>query len=75
MGVCFPDGGGETGSDCGFGPAACQSGLCIKKLSGNVCTQTCDDATPCPETWGCVEQETLDGQTLMVCLPPELLGF
>lgn len=71
--ICFPDGGGELGADCAFGPAACASGYCIKKPSGNVCTVTCaDDPSVCPEDWFCDEQTTVDGKTVAVCLLDDL---
>jgi len=72
--ICFPDGGGTLGSDCEFGPAACQSGLCLKKTTGSECTQTCTQEAGCPEGWSCVSDTTVDGQTLEVCLPDELTG-
>lgn len=71
--VCFPDGGGDVGADCSFGPAACQSGLCIKKDSGNACTAPCDDATPCAAGWSCTPGvTTIDGAVVQVCLPDNL---
>lgn len=71
--VCFPDGGGELGADCSFGPAACESGYCIKKPSGNVCTITCaDDPDVCTDGYVCSEQTTVDGETVSVCLPDDL---
>lgn len=72
--VCFPAGGGEVGADCRFGPAACESGFCIKKASGNVCTATCDvDPDVCPIGWRCEEETTVEGDVAVVCLPEELL--
>jgi hypothetical protein len=59
--VCFPDGGGTLGSDCSFGPAACQTGYCLKKASGNLCTQPCSDAAPCGDGYTCDEATALDG--------------
>ncbi|WP_050724995.1 hypothetical protein [Vulgatibacter incomptus] len=68
--VCFPRGGGELGSDCSFGPAACVGGYCIKKRSGNVCTQACSDKeAPCPEGWACEPHQTVNGKELNVCVP------
>lgn len=68
--VCFPDGGGGTGSACAFGPAACQSHLCLKKDSGNVCTKTCSVDADCPANWTCAEEKMPDGTSVNVCLPP-----
>lgn len=71
--VCFPDGGGETGSDCTFGPAACRSGLCLKKASGSVCTQTCD-AGSCPDGYTCLEETPLGStERGYFCVPDEIL--
>jgi hypothetical protein len=70
--VCFPTGGGLAGADCSFGPAACQSGLCIRKESGPVCTQPCGADGQCPERWVCSPVETVDRQSLSACLPPAL---
>jgi len=72
--VCFPTGGGETGSDCTFGPAACAERLCIKKASGNVCTHPCGTSSDCPAGWSCGETATVDGQRPRVCLPPTVGG-
>ena len=71
--VCFPDGGGGVGSACAFGPAACQSHLCLKKDSGNVCTRACTVDTDCPAQWTCAEEKMPDGTALHVCLPPGTL--
>lgn len=73
-GVCFPKGGGQPGADCTFGPAACESGLCIRKDSGSVCTQACDvdGVAPCPDGWSCTQTATVDNQTVLACLPPSL---
>ncbi|MBS2023833.1 MAG: hypothetical protein JST92_15625 [Deltaproteobacteria bacterium] len=68
--VCFPDGGGDTGAACAFGPAACKSHLCLKKDSGNVCTKTCLTATECPTDWTCDTVNNADGSQSTVCLPP-----
>ena len=68
--VCFPDGGGGTGSSCAFGPAACKSHLCLKKDSGNVCTQSCTASTDCPTSWQCAEESMTDGTKVQVCVPP-----
>ena len=71
--VCFPDGGGGVGSACAFGPAACQSHLCLKKDSGNVCTRPCTVATDCPASWSCAAEKMPDGTSVNVCLPPGTL--
>lgn len=71
--VCFPDGGGEVGADCAFGPAACRSGYCIKKRTGNVCTVTCAADEECPNGWECRTTETVDDQTASVCVVRGLL--
>lgn len=70
--VCFPDGGGKAGADCAFGPAACESGLCIRKDSGPICTQACTADADCPDTWRCNLLQTVDGQSVQACLPPAL---
>jgi len=70
--VCFPNGGGQVGGDCTFGPAACASGLCITKTSGNICTTLCTDSTDCPDTWTCGMHSTVDGQMLQICVSPDL---
>lgn len=67
--VCFPGGGGQVGSDCTFGPAACADRLCIKKESGAVCTRTCAGQADCPDSWRCDTAKTVDGRELTVCLP------
>ncbi len=72
--ICFPAGGGEIGSDCSFGPAACAGRLCLKKESGNVCTQGCADKD-CPAGWTCTLTTTVDGRPdgdgapMRVCVP------
>jgi hypothetical protein len=68
--VCFPDGGGGVGSSCVFGPAACQSHLCLKKDSGNVCTKACTVDADCPDKWVCAQERMPDGTAINVCLPP-----
>jgi len=68
--VCFPSGGGGIGSACAFGPAACQSHLCLKKDSGNVCTGKCEVTADCPDKWTCAEEGMPDGTQVNVCLPP-----
>ncbi len=68
--VCFPDGGGGVGSSCAFGPAACKTHLCLKKESGNVCTQPCKINSDCPAQWNCAEESMPDGSRVTVCLPP-----
>ena len=65
-----PTGGGGVGSACAFGPAACQSHLCLKKDSGNVCTRQCVVDADCPAQWVCAEEKTPDGTLMNVCLPP-----
>ena len=70
--VCFPVGGGQAGAACAFGPAACESGLCIRKGSGPVCTQTCTADAGCPAGWRCAQVLTVDNQSLQACLPPSL---
>ncbi len=72
MDICFPNGGGHIGADCTFGPAACESALCIKKDSGPVCTVTCTDASQCPEGWGCAVVSLVDKRSEQVCLPPSV---
>lgn len=72
--VCFPDGGGDLGSDCTFGPAACKSGYCIKKRSGNLCTESCSDNESCPGGWECRDQETVDGNRAQVCVRSDLVN-
>jgi hypothetical protein len=68
--VCFPSGGGAVGSACVFGPAACQSHLCLKKDSGNVCTTKCTVTADCPDKWACAQEPMPDGTQVFVCLPP-----
>ncbi|MFN2547286.1 MAG: hypothetical protein ABR567_07640 [Myxococcales bacterium] len=68
--VCFPDGGGAVGSACAFGPAACQSHLCLKKDSGNVCTKACTVDADCPDQWACAREAMPDRTQVNVCLPP-----
>ncbi len=70
--VCFPDGGGKAGADCAFGPAACESGLCIRKDSGPVCTVPCADVSECPEGWRCEATATVTLTSVQACLPPSL---
>jgi len=70
--VCFPDGGGGLGADCSFGPAACSSRLCLKKPSGNECTVACDAAAPCASGYDCRAAQTVDNQSVQVCIPPGL---
>lgn len=68
--VCFPDGGGDLGSACAFGPAACKSHLCLKKDSGNVCTKACLSSADCPSGWGCDTVNSATGGQVQACLPP-----
>lgn len=72
--VCFPAGGGVPGGDCTFGPAACASGLCIRKDTGNICTAACSagNTSDCPSGWTCEPTTTVDQQKVTVCIPPEL---
>lgn len=70
--VCFPNGGGKAGSDCSFGPAACETGLCIRKDSGPICTQSCTTAADCPATWSCELRNTVTETSVQACLPPSL---
>ena len=68
--VCFPNGGGDSGADCTFGPAACKSHLCLKKDSGNVCTLACTADTQCPATWSCLPvNDATDTSQSKVCVP------
>jgi|APLak6261679142_1056127.scaffolds.fasta_scaffold00343_4 hypothetical protein len=70
--VCFPNGGGKPGADCDFGPAACESGLCIRKDSGPICTVGCMGDTDCPDGWICDLLRTVTEQSVQACLPPAL---
>jgi hypothetical protein len=70
--VCFPIGGGVAGAECTFGPAACASGLCIRKDSGPVCTMTCMDTAECPPEWTCEMLPTVNNMSVQACLPPQL---
>ncbi|MBS2030848.1 MAG: hypothetical protein JST54_23295 [Deltaproteobacteria bacterium] len=74
--VCFPNGGGLAGGDCTFGPAACASGLCIAKVSGNICTVACDTthgSADCPSGWACTQHTPVaGGGDTTVCIPPDL---
>ena len=70
--VCFPNGGGQPGASCEFGPAACESGLCIRKDSGPTCTLPCAAAADCPEGWTCELLAAVDAQSVQACLPPSL---
>jgi hypothetical protein len=71
--ICFPDGGGTVGAACAFGPAACQSHLCLKKDSGNVCTLSCTADKDCPATWTCGAIAQVGGGKVSACLPPGVL--
>ncbi len=71
-GVCFPNGGGQAGADCTFGPAACASGLCIKKDSGPICSSACTTDDMCPAGWTCQAVRTVDGQAVNACIAPGL---
>ncbi len=70
--VCFPNGGGKAGGSCSFGPAACESGLCIRKDSGNICTQSCTAASDCPANWACELTLSVTAQSVQACIPPAL---
>ncbi len=70
--VCFPNGGGKPGADCGFGPAACESGLCIRKDSGPICTMGCAADADCPDDWICDLLRTVTESSVQACLPPAL---
>ncbi len=70
--VCFPVGGGKPGASCSFGPAACESGLCIRKDSGPICTSACTGAADCPEGWSCELLRTVTETSVQACLPPAL---
>lgn len=70
--VCFPNGGGKPGGACAFGPAACESGLCIRKETGPICTVGCSTGADCPEEWLCSGLQTVTGQSVQACLPPAL---
>ncbi len=71
--VCFPVGGGKVGADCAFGPAACESGLCIRKDSGPVCSSACKADTDCPTDWSCQMVSAVTNQSVQACIPPSLL--
>jgi len=70
--VCFPAGGGQSGANCAFGPAACESGLCIRKDSGPICTQSCAMGEACPDGWSCGSAPLVTGMQTQVCIPPSL---
>ncbi len=70
--VCFPEGGGGAGADCSFGPAACASGLCIRKDSGPICSDACTEDSQCPESWHCSIVRAVNEQSVQACLPPAL---
>jgi hypothetical protein len=70
--VCFPNGGGKAGADCDFGPAACESGLCIRKDSGPICTQGCMGDTDCPDGWICDLVRSVTDTSVQACVPPAL---
>ena len=70
--VCFPNGGGKPGADCDFGPAACESGLCIRKDSGPICTVGCMADGDCPDGWICDVLRTVTDSSVQACLPPAL---
>lgn len=70
--VCFPNGGGQAGADCTFGPAACASGLCIKKDSGPICSSACTEDSMCPDGWTCQVTRTVDMMSVQACIAPGL---
>jgi hypothetical protein len=70
--VCFPNGGGKAGGSCEFGPAACESGLCIRKDSGPICTQTCATDADCPMDWICDAVRSVTDASVQACVPPAL---
>jgi hypothetical protein len=70
--VCFPNGGGKVGADCSFGPAACETGLCIRKGTGSQCTAPCTVVTDCPAQWACETLKTVTDMPVQACLPPTL---
>ncbi len=72
--ICFPNGGGKAGASCAFGPAACESGLCIRKDSGPVCTMGCQTNTDCPTEWTCELLKSVTDQSVQACLPPYLVA-
>jgi len=53
--ICVPDNGlsGELGDTC-MDNAECLSGICGTISDQSLCTQQCDDATPCPSGFECV---------------------
>jgi hypothetical protein len=70
--VCFPNGGGQAGANCTFGPAACASGLCIKKDSGPICSAACMTDEMCPAGWSCDMVRTVDMMSVQACIAPGL---
>ncbi len=72
--VCFPNGGGQAGASCEFGPAACSTGLCIRKDSGSICTMPCTEDAQCPQGWTCDVQLAVTSQSVQACIPPYLQG-
>lgn len=53
--ICVPDNGltGELGDTC-MDNTECLSGICGTISDQSLCTQQCDDATPCPSGFECV---------------------
>lgn len=73
--VCFPEGGGQPGASCAFGPAACSSGMCIRKDSGPICTEPCTADADCHGSgWVCAQVRTVTDSSVQACLPPALGG-
>jgi len=68
--VCFPAGGGEIGSDCSFGPAACAEGICLEWRLGRICSRRCNVQHDCPPGWRCELTPRIGGGDFQVCLPP-----
>lgn len=68
--VCFPAGGGEIGSDCSFGAAACAEGVCLEWRLGRICSRHCTTADQCPPGWRCDYAPRVGGGDFSVCLPP-----
>ncbi|TNE43635.1 MAG: hypothetical protein EP343_32995 [Deltaproteobacteria bacterium] len=58
---CIKTEGGALGALCNrFGDAECKSKLCVLPKVGSInkiCSQPCDDQTPCPGGWECDAQQ------------------
>jgi hypothetical protein len=70
--ICFPAGGGLPGAACPFGPASCESGLCIRKDSGSICTAACVADSECPAGWSCQLNRAVDERSVQTCIPGSL---